>query len=168
VAKPVFATNDVPTATQFNSWLVNVNYAYKSATENVTSSTTLQVDDDLVVPVEANAHYHLTLNLSYGGAAAADLKVLIRTPTGGTFNGMAIGVVSSGASQQDIQTMAYVANTSEVFGILGAGPTWARVEGILITAGTAGNCQIEWAQNASSGTATNLYAGSFLSLRRLS
>lgn len=168
MAKPVFATNDVPTATQFNSWLVNIGYAYKSATENVTSSTALQVDDDLVVAVEANAQYHLVLQLAYGGAAAADLKVLIRTPTGGTFNGMAVAVVSSGASQQDIQTMAYVANTSEVFGILGAGPTWGRVEGILVTAGTAGNCQIEWAQNASNATPTSLYAGTFLSLRRMS
>lgn len=169
MAKPVFATNDVPTAAQFNSWLVNVGYAYKTANENVTSSNTLQVDDELVgVAVEANAHYHLVLQIGYSGAAAADLKVLIRTPTGGVFKGMGLAVTSSGASQMDVQSFPYLANASEVWGILGAGTTWGRVEGILVTSATAGTVQIEWAQNTVNATPTVVEAGSFLSLRRLS
>ena len=94
--------------------------------------------------------------------------MLIRTPTGGVFNGMGIAITSSGASQMDIQSFPYLANASEVWGILGAGTSWGRVEGILITSATAGNVTIEWAQNSVSATPTVVQAGSFLSLRRMS
>lgn len=166
MAKPTFATNDVPSATDFNEWLVNVNFARKTSNESVTNSTTNQADDQLFVPVQANAIYVVQLVVKYSAATAADLKLLFRVPSGGSFEGMGTTLVSSAGSQQDLQSMPY-ALTSEVWGGLG-GDSWGRVDGMLITAGTAGDFAVDWAQNASSGTATIIKAGSFLELRRVS
>jgi hypothetical protein len=168
MAKPVWATNDIPTATQFNDWLTNVNYVSKGGTESVTSSTTLQNDDYLFVPVVANAIYTLHAMFLYGGATAADLKLLLRTPTSGSFTGMATGLVVGAATAADNANIPMTGNSSEVFGALGSGTQILTVLGKLVTAGTAGNLQVEWAQNVSSGTATQVFGNSFLDLRRVS
>jgi hypothetical protein len=168
MAKPVYATLDVPPATDFNSWLVNVNYATKSATESVPSSTTLQDDNDLTVPVEANAIYTVHAMILYGGPTAADLKLLFRTPTSGSFTGMATGLVVAAATAADNGNIPMTGNSSEVFGCLGAGTQIMTVLGKLVTAGTAGNFKVEWAQNTSNVTPTQVFGNSFLDLRRVS
>jgi hypothetical protein len=167
VTKPTFATNDVPNATDFNEWLVNINFARKTSNESVTSSTTNQADDQLFVPVQANAVYVVLCVLAYTGATAGDLKVLFRVPSGGGFQGMGTTLVVGAASQQDIQSMPYGV-ASEVWGCLGAGTSYGKVDGLLTTAGTAGDFAIDWAQNTSNATPTTIQAGSFLSLLRVS
>lgn len=168
MAKPVWATNDIPTATQFNEFLTNINYVSKGGTESVTSSTTLQNDDDLFVPVVANAIYTLTAMVLYGGATGGDFKMLFRTPTSGSFTGMATGLVVAATTASDNANIPMTGNSSEVFGCLGAGTQILTVIGRLVTAGTAGNLQVEWAQNVSSGTSTQVFGNSFLDLRRVS
>jgi hypothetical protein len=44
----------------------------------------------------------------------------------------------------------------------------ARATGILQVAGTAGTLQLQWAQLASSATATTVLANSWMALRRIS
>lgn len=167
MAKPVFATNDVPTAVQFNEWLVNVNFAYKSANESVPSSTTLQADDHLNVAVQANSTYFVTAPIKYDGDSAADLKVLFRCPTSAVFNAVGVVLVGGAASQSDNQNAPIAENTTAIWGCLGTGtPLWGLVTGVLVTAGTAGNFGLEWAQNASSGTATRVLLGSSMNLDR--
>lgn len=168
MAKPVFATNDVPTAAQFNSWLVNVNWARKTANQSVTSSITLQNDSELVVPVEANALYKVDCLLLYDGPAAADLKFLFRTPTGGSMTAMANALVSTGSSQQDSQNLPITGNSSEAAGTFGSGTQMLTMLGVLTTVGTSGNFQLEWSQNTSNASATRVLANSFISLRRMS
>lgn len=167
MAAPTWATNDVPAASDFNTWFQNINFARKTTTESVTSSTTLQVDDELIVAVEANAVYRVTAFITYGGASGADMKLLFRTPTSGSFTGIGIILTSAAASQSDAQNLPYGGNASEVWGCLGSGSQVGLVEGVLVTAGTAGNFQVEWAQNSSSGTATQIFGNSFLDLRKV-
>lgn len=167
MAKPVYSTGDVPTADEVNDWFVNVLWARTLATQSVTSSTTLQDDDYMFVSVDANAEYHVECMVTYGGAAAGDLKMLFRTPAGATFTGMATAIVSTGASQQDIQTMQYAGNSSEVWGTLGSGQQYGIVHGALVTVGTAGTFKVEWAQNTSNATATQIFTNSYLKLTRM-
>lgn len=167
MAKPVYATNDVPPPSEWNEWLVNVNWARKTALENVISSTTLQNDDHLFVPVQANAVYFMTALIKYDGLDAADLKILFRLPTGATLNAQGTALVSGATSQQDIQTLPIFENASTVWGVLGAGATlFGTVTGVVVVGSTAGNVQVEWAQNASAATPTRLLANSFLNLDR--
>jgi hypothetical protein len=168
VAKPVFATNDVPTAAQFNSWLVNGNFARMTSTQSVTSSTTLVTATDLVIPVEANAQYVMMARLNYSGSDAYDMKVLFRTPTSATFQGVGQVFIQGASSQQHIQHLPYGGNASEIWGILSGGTNWGVVHGLLITAGTAGNFSVEFAQNVSGAGATVLGTNSHMWLYRVS
>lgn len=167
MAKPVYVTNDVPPATDFNEWLVNVNWARKTANESVTSSTTLQTDDHLVVSVQANAAYFLTAVIKYDGDIAGDLKVLVRCPTSATLNAISIALVGGATLQADNQNAPLLENATTAWGCLGAGTnSFGYISGLLLTSSTAGTVSIEWAQNTSSGTATRVLAGSILNLDR--
>lgn len=166
MAKPVWATNDVPSATQFNEFLTNINFARKTTNQSVTSSTTNVADLQLFVPVQANAIYVVKCVLNYTGSTAGDMKALFRVPTGGTFSGMGTILIVGAASQQDIQTLPY-GLVSETWGCLG-GTSYGMVDGLLITSGTAGDFAIDWAQNTSSATATTIQVGSYLNLQRVS
>lgn len=169
MAKPVFATLDVPTAAQFNSWLVNTNFARKSATASISSNITLQPDSELFFAVEANAIYVVEAMIQYDGAAGnADLKMLFRTPSGGSFAGSATVISTSGATAFDLAQIAIPGNGSFDMGTLGSGTQSFKVNGMLITAGSAGNLSIEWCQNTSNATATRVLAGSYITGRRVS
>jgi hypothetical protein len=53
-------------------------------------------------------------------------------------------------------------------GALGAGTlAGALIKGTVTTAGTAGNLTLQWAQVSSSGTATILHSGSWMTLDRI-
>lgn len=168
MSKPVFATNDVPTAAQFNSWLVNVGFARMTGVQSVTASTTLVTATDLTIACEANAIYKMEAVITYGAPTAADMKVLFRTPTSATFQGVGTVFTTAAVSQSEIQNMPYGGNASEVWGSVGVGTNWGFVSGILITAGTAGNFSVEFAQNTSNATATTLNTNSHMNLRRVS
>ena len=167
MAAPVWATNDVPSATDFNEWLQNINWAYKTANESVTSSTTLQTDDQLNVAVQANSIYFVTVVIKYDGDPAGDLKVLFRCPTSATFSAIAVALTSTAASQSDNQNAPMVENTSTLWGCLG-GTCVGMVTGTLVTSSTAGNFGLEWAQSTSNATATRVLAGSAMNLDRRS
>ncbi len=166
MAKPVFATNDVPTATQFNEWLVNVNFARRTSTASISSSTTLTDDSQLFVPIQINAVYVLTMWLIYDGPTAADLKWQINVPSGSSFTGHSHGLIPTAASQQDYQGFPVAHGAANTWGTLG-GSASGFVLGTLTTGGTSGNCQLSWAQNTSNATATRIFAPSFLRLDRM-
>lgn len=168
MAKPVFATNDVPSAAQFNSWLVNGNFARMTSNQPVTSSTTLVTATDLSIPCEANAIYVMMARLTYSAATAGDMKVLFRTPTSATFQGVGTCFVVGASSQTEVQNLPYGGNASEIWGSLGTGTNWGFVNGLLITAGTAGNFSVEFAQNTSNATSTSINTNSHVWLYRVS
>ncbi len=166
MAKPVFATNDVPTATQFNEWLVNVNFARRTTTASISSSTTLTNDSQLFVPIQVNAVYQLTMWLFYDGSASADLKINIDVPAGSAFTGHSHGLIPTAASQQDYQGFPLVNGSAQAWGCLG-GTTSGFLLGCVTTGGTSGNVTLQWAQNTSNATATRIFAPSFLKLDRV-
>jgi hypothetical protein len=168
MAVPVWATNDVPTATDFNVWLTNVISAVKTATESLTSNTTLQDDDELIVTVAANSTYELTCMLRYDAATAGDLQFKFVGPAGATgtitCNRFNVGAASTGDDTVSSDPIGNVVTA----GGLGAGfDTPVAATGLLKVAGTAGTFKLQWAQNTSSGTATRIFADSFIVLRRI-
>jgi len=50
---------------------------------------------------------------------------------------------------------------------VGTGLTGVRVYGRLVMSSTAGNFQMQWAQNASDASGTTLKAGSFMTMTRV-
>lgn len=145
-------------------------WALKTSNESVTSSTTLQNDDQLVLPVAANAKYTFEMFLVYDGAGAGlgDLKRDFTGPAGIVMNYANYGPNNSGAglTQYDV-VMDTLSGVSRVLGTNGATAMTAQPKGYVATSGTAGNLQFRWAQNVSSATATRVLVGSFMKLTRI-
>ncbi|KND38489.1 hypothetical protein [Streptomyces acidiscabies] len=134
-----------------------VQLVRKSADESVTSSTTLQNDNHLLLPVVATATYDLFLMCIFSGDTAGDIKFAWSVPSGTVLR----WVDQTGASGVATDTDTYSApggSTQVGFQI------WATV----VTSSTAGNVQFQWAQNASSATATIVRTNSHLKMTRIS
>ncbi|WP_393075298.1 hypothetical protein [Streptomyces sp. LN704] len=154
-----------------------VQYILKTADETVTSSTTLQNDDHLVLPAVANAVYTFALDLYMVDTADAtgDFKMSFTCPTGATFDmhGAGAHTTDLGASSTNSngEWIGKLATTSAGatlgFGVSNPSATAARVYGRLVMGSTAGNLQLQWAQNASDASGTTLKAGSYMMMTRV-
>jgi hypothetical protein len=137
----------------------------KPTDQSVTSSTTLVNDNALVVAVAASASYLFFCYLDYEGASAGDLKYEWTVPASATLRFGQIGQTTASAA-----TVASTNSDSTVYAIgTDAAATLNAVTmiGSLVVSSTAGNLQLQWAQNASSATATIVHAQSFLALWRV-
>lgn len=151
-------------------------YIAKTADETVTSSATLQNDDHLVLPVVANAVYTFALDLYMIDAAdfVGDFKMSFTCPAGATFDmhgsGAHITDLSAGTSANG-EWIAKLATTSAganlTFGCGNTSATGVRVYGRLVMSSTAGNFQLQWAQNASDASGTTLKLGSYMTMTRV-
>ena len=146
--------------------------AYKATTEPLTSSTTLQNDDDLVLTVEADATYEMDLKLFHDSDAtvAGDIKIGWVGPSGATMNWGVHGANTSIASSTNVggvNMQTRVIGEVAAFGGGDSSGTVALAFGVLATSSTAGTMQLQWAQETSHAVATNVRAGSLLKLRRI-
>lgn len=168
-----FAAGQVITADMLNRILPR--QVSKSTPESVTSSTTLQTDDELTYNVEAGRTYLVVAHLSVTGAAAGDIKV-DWTVTGGLAQLKPRECLGPGINTTDATATASAANTVGInrasmqdlttavaYGLDGTAASAIREE-FVVAATTAGVLTMRWAQNASSGTATVVGAGSHLIL----
>jgi len=135
-------------------------YIRKAASESVTSSTTLQDDNHLTVALEPGL-YRATLALEVTANASGGIKVALATTA---TNALLEGAVylSNGA----------VTAWADTFGTA-AGHTVAYagepvVIEVMFGLADAGTVKLQWAQNASFGTATTLETGSMMFIERIS
>lgn len=143
-------------------------YSLKTADESVTSSTTLQADDLLFLPVAANARYIMDGWIRYTGALtpAGDLKMQFTVPSGAAMSWTNFGVNPS--ALLDYNVVVEVAGTGSPRAVGGQATEMScSPRGYVTTGSTSGNMQLMWAQNASNGTPTTIKTGSFLRLIRV-
>jgi hypothetical protein len=166
---PTIAAGQRITAALLNSMLpVTV---YKTANQAVTSSTVLVNDNELTLPVVATGTYLLDGFIDYDGQfgpGTGDIKLDWSLPSGATLRWGPLGNASNDTAQK------YASNTNVTGNVLTAGTygtggshNAATPRGYLAVSSTAGNVQLMWAQNASSATATTVYAGSWIRLQRV-
>lgn len=135
----------------------------KAADESVTSSNTLQNDDELALAVAANTTYVFEAFLAYTAGTTGDFKAAVTFPAGAT---CFASVQRTDGSTWSEAAGAQVSSGSAISGG-GLGttiPTLQLWRGVLMVGGTAGNLQVQFAQNVSNGTATTMKAGSVLRL----
>src|ERR1700722_15342794 len=126
--------------------------AYKAASQSIASSTTLQNDSALFVPVVANAAYIFEMVISYTGGAqgVSDIKVQWVGPSGTTMLWTPAYINTSGTG--------VASGTNGIAALVMAGSNGAgngravTGSGTVNVGGTAGNFGLQWAQNSSSGT----------------
>jgi hypothetical protein len=126
----------------------------KTLDEQVISSTTLQNDDELVFPVEANSRYAFMMMLKATIEYPKHMKFAFALPSGAS----AKGYIIYSNIQEDIADLTI----SYMVSITSSGIKIVQVRGLIITGATAGNAQLQWAQGISSATATIVHAGSYI------
>lgn len=148
----------------------NTMKIYKATTETVTSSTTVQADNDFFWSLPANSAWALTGYLPIDGA---------QTPNGGfksNFTGPAGASAfwtnfgsSTEATTTDYNMVAQgFTTTRNVSTQLTATATMTlQPKGTFVIGGTAGSVAFNWAQAAGHATGTRLLGGAWMKLERL-
>jgi hypothetical protein len=166
-----FADDQVLTAAATNRFFVQQHSVIKSADETVTNSTTFQNDDELVVPLLANSQYFIEFFLIYDTIQAADIKIQFTGPAGCTFDWSHGGLGTSATTSVGAVSRNYrnIGGTGTIGGPAAAAGTNAVIpgEGRAVTAGTAGNLQLQWAQNTLNVTGSVMKIRSVIIAQRL-
>jgi len=145
-------------------------FVYKSASEEVVSSTTLQNDDDLVIALKKNKVYKIDLFCSSRSSGSDIPNIKIQWTLGGTLTNIhgtcfnnGPGSTSSTAEQaENTQLRRTATNYSTVFGVLNTEAVSIRQTFFIDTGASGGTLQMQWAQNTSNANGTDVEAGSFL------
>lgn len=152
------------TAAQLNALLPT--YVIKQADQSVTSSTTLVNDSELVLALSAGRTYLVRCGLLVGGATAGDFKTAwVNTGTItliGTRVAQGPGVSTSAVGDTTARESAHTALTTALAYGTDSTVQSGIVEEMIVSCTVAGNLQLQWAQNASSATATTVAAKSWL------
>ncbi len=175
-----FAAGDILLASELNSMLTRLDSItdssgnlvvtgigqdrifIKSANETVNNSAAMQNDDHIVASVVANATYEWQFRPEYLSQLTPDLKFQWTVPAsatmvwGGVYADTAGGMVTPGNL-----------TAASVVAICGAAADFTGwFTGTLVTAATAGNCTLQWAQNTANATNTIMYLGTYFRIRR--
>lgn len=153
--------------------LLDVNrFVRKTADEPVTSSTTQQNDNELLLSIgEAGTYiFEVTLFATSAANAAGDLQVGFSFPTGTLHYGVA--ALDPALASGDSGTMkgqGILSATSGAAGpIIGLSTSTLMItlRGILIATAT-GTLQLTWAQMTSNANASTIKAGSFMTMKQV-
>ena len=138
----------------------------KVTDESVTSSTTLQSDDELTFSIGASETWLFQIVAQVHSASdTPDFKVAVSGPTGATGAYGIWGIGSSSSGTSAVSTLSFYTfdgSTSGGFGAISAADIPTLVDGVIVNSTTAGSVALSWAQNTSNGTATTVKAGSTL------
>lgn len=134
------------------------------ATVSKTSDTTL-ADTELQAWIETGREYQFEAVLEYDGPTGADIKLQFSKPSGCTVNFAPIGPY---AGVDDVITLPVIGAADLPVGAGGAN-TWRQLtlRGRCTAPSAAGYLSLQFAQNASVGTATRIRAGSTLRVYRV-
>lgn len=160
-------TNSGATAPEwFTEWAIEGGLTRKSANEVVNNSGALQNDDHLLQALGASQTWMFEAHIICQGPDAADIKIAFTVPSGATLTWSAIGPATGatgGGAASTIVDYVSVSGTAATFGTDGNPKTLAiHVRGMVRTAGTTGNLQLQWAQSAATANDTTVYTDSWL------
>lgn len=134
-----------------------VRHVVKASNETVNNSTVYQDDDELVAPCDVSRKYLIELFLNYTSSVGADIKFQLSLPAGATSRAGITCFASTALSN----TTGQFANTPTAGGNDATQMSWWGQKIVEIGA-TAGNIQLQWAQNTAEVSNTILLAGSFM------
>jgi hypothetical protein len=165
-----------------NAALTQINgydqFAYKTADQDITSSTTLTDDTHLTGLALGIGKWVICATFMSSGAAAGDVKIAW------AFSGTAVSAFRAGegpaaastdvlgATAQPFRASVAGATSAAItsatpYGVDGTNRSFIQESGLLLVT-VAGNLKVQWAQNASSVTLTRMHQGSFIWARKVS
>lgn len=138
-------------------------------TQAVNNSTTLVNDSHLLVAVEANTNYAVETNVFFSSGATPDIKFAFTYPALSVFSWMGIGYLDTSITFQiNMTSSAYqsASGTTQSYGGGGDFPT-AQLKGFLRVGATAGNLQLQWAQNTANASNTLVKQDSWMKIEKV-
>lgn len=159
-------TDGVLTASRLQQLADSINErtpltALKTSDQNVgPSNTVLQDVTEMVLAVQANVTYELVVAVQYSSNSTADLKMGWTVPSGTTMDYVIVGFNTSEATSLNRATQASSLTQ-------GGSANSVLLYGTVTTSSTAGSVQLQAAQNTSTAVATNIEAGSYMRLLRI-
>nr|WP_157554045.1 hypothetical protein [Herbidospora sakaeratensis] len=142
----------------------------KPSDESVSSSTTLQNDDHLILSLPTNSTFIMDAMIIYLSPGNADFKGAWSGPSGATLQWF----TDAGSSAETVGVHAVnriVYQISETTSILAPGLDpflmCYKPKGILTTGGSNGNLTFRWAQATSQASAAVAKAGSWIRLHKI-
>lgn len=164
---------EVYDGTNWISLYTRSRYAFvrKSVNESLNTNTVLQNDDVLFAPLPTAGIFGFALDIFYDGPDAGDIKFAFTAPAGATGIYAAHAISTAGAAA--VGTGQFGGTTTFpntlICGTTGTGtPLLAIIKGEITMGGTAGNLQLQWAQNTSDATNTTVRARSRMEVWRIS
>lgn len=141
---------------------------FKTANENVISSTAFQNDDHLFISLEANSRYIVDCYIKYAGESGAgtgDFKTTWTVPASATGTRFCVGAPTSTTSQNDtnVLTTGFSITGALTYGTNTAADSFYARETLNITTVSSGTLQLQWAQVISNANNTTVQTDSFLS-----
>lgn len=150
------ATDVTATATELN-YFSGFQKIFKTTTETVNNSTTLQNDDELIIPVTANQVYGFNGEIRFFSGTTPDINLGWSVPSGTTMSWN----IDDFDQTELTESSTYFAN--------GNGPNSSNftIHGIIYSGSTSGNVILQWAQHTMDASDTKIYRGSFLLVTKL-
>jgi hypothetical protein len=141
----------------------------KTVDESVTSSTTLQDDDELKFSIAAGETWQFEVFAFWGAASTSpDIKVALNGPGTPTLLRAQIQHYNGQGDAPYSGTVVTSYGVAESIDISSGPPnTLFVIKGTVVNGATAGTLVVQWAQRASSVTATTVKAGSYLVAHRI-
>jgi hypothetical protein len=164
---PTWTPGQVLASADVNTWFVPLA-VYTGTDDPITSQTAFQNDAALSVPVAADSTYEVHLHLVFTGPASNQAVFNLTGPSGaaGSFSvTSAAGLTNN--TNTPLNDGSQIWFLVETQGTTNADAVAVEVHGTLVVAGTAGTFQFQFAQGASSSTATTRKGGSSMVLRRI-
>lgn len=129
----------------------------RKAADETVNNNTMQDDNDLLIAVAANEVWYFEVLINYSTTAAPGIQFAWTIPSGATIVGTVIGDDSALA---DDYPRLLALNTTPV----GFEPAGGRLvlKGILRVSSTAGNLQLQWAQETTNAADTKVLADSWM------
>ena len=137
----------------------------KTANQVVNNSVTLVNDTALVAALPAaNTYYRVMVLVRYTSSQIADIKFSLTLPAGATGFLGGPGLTTAAAGQTgDADFEAVTIPAVRPFGGAGGATfTLTTLNATVLTAGTTGTCQLQWAQNTLDATNTTVFAQSMM------
>lgn len=141
---------------------INKGFTYviqKAASESVTSSTTLQDDDDLMATLPVGS-YEVRVVLTATGGTAGDIKTSWTNTGTMTAVRSCLGPNLSTSTTDDGGILCKAVTLGSVVSYGLTSGNHLILEQLYIEVTVEGTLQLQWAQNASSGTSTTLSGSS--------
>lgn len=143
-------------------WGAAVQHALKTSNETVTSSATLQDDNELLVPVGTNEKWIFEVFLICP-AMTPTIDIAFSGPSGSSGQ---YGVIKSQGGSPDVIVQRDLTSETSLGNVSGSVTTF-YVWGMIATAGSAGNLTLRWAQTSSNASAATIAAGSMMRATRV-